>query len=175
MLPAEVQNLLPKDWERQVVADKWTKLKVDLAVSLASAFVDAASGRHPEKTETAEGLAGFLRLHSLIETLRSDSTATPEARILKSPRDIEFAAVHKAVILPISYFSLCPYKPKFIREPGFTDFYIVRDEWNRYEAGELARVINVLPGETFDVRIRHRDKTETTISTTVDSTTSEQI
>jgi hypothetical protein len=68
MSPAEVQALLPKDWKRQVVADKWTKLKVDLAASLASAFADAASGLHPEKTETAEGLAGLLRLHSLVET-----------------------------------------------------------------------------------------------------------
>lgn len=175
MSPAEIQQLLPKDWKRQVVAEKWTKLKADLATSMASAFAVAASGEDPDSAETAEGLAGLLRLHSLIETLMSDSTAAPDARLLKSPGDIEFAAVHRTVILPASYFSLCPYKPKFIREPGFTDFYIIRDEWNRYEAGELARVINVLPGETFDVRIWHQEKTETTVSTSVNTTTSEQI
>jgi hypothetical protein len=172
--PVELEKLLPDDWKEQVAADEWSTLKLDLAGTLADAFTGAASHRHPEWTGTVEALARLLRLHALVETLSNDSKVAAEARTLGSARDVEVAAGHALVILPNPYFALCPNKPRFVREPGFTDFYVVRDEWNRYEAGELARVINVLPGEVFDTRIKHTEETETTISTTVDSKTSEQ-
>lgn len=173
MSPAEIQHLLPSDWKRQVGTDMWKNLKLDLAKSLSEAVIDAVS--QPQMAATAEGLARLLRIHSLVESLKRDSVIEANKRAIRSASDVQFAAVYKTVILPQSFFSRCPNKPKFIREPGFTDFYVVRDEWNRYEAGELARVINVLPGETFDVRIRHREKAETTVSTTIDSKTSDQI
>lgn len=34
------------------------------------------------------------------------------------------------------------------RRPGFIDHYVVREEWERYELGELADVNSVMPGET---------------------------
>lgn len=43
------------------------------------------------------------------------------------------------------------------RRPGFSDLYIVRDEWARYEAGEIAHIENVMASET-----RERSHTRTT-------------
>jgi len=33
------------------------------------------------------------------------------------------------------------------RRPGVSDLYVVREEWNRYEPGEIAHIENVLQGE----------------------------
>jgi hypothetical protein len=172
--PADLTKLLPDDWTEQVGADEWSALKLNLAGSLADAFAGASSHAHPEWTATVEALARLLRLQALVESLKDDLNVAAAERTLESSRDVKFLAAHSLVILSKPFFSLCPSKPKFVREPGFTDFYVVRDEWNRYEPGELARVINVLPGETFDSRINHREETETTVATTVDSRTSEQ-
>ena len=51
---------------------------------------------------------------------------------------------------------------------------MVDDEWNDYDAGELAAVINVLPGETFETRVRHAQEVDTLTSTTTTTTTSQQ-
>ena len=174
VLPTDLTKLLPDDWAEQVGADGWRTLNLNLAGSLADAFAGAASHAHPELTATVEALTRLLRLQALVESLKNDLDVADDVRTLKSTKDVRFIAQSSLVILPKPYFSLCPSKPIFVREPGFTDFYVVRDEWNRYEAGELARVINVLPGETFDSRINHRETTETIVSTTVDSKTSEQ-
>ena len=171
--PDEMGGLLPTDWKAEVHGDGWAALKADLAGSLAAAFTAAASGKAPRKGATVEALSRLIRVQALVEKLLDDEGRPAAERALASVGDVE-RATHATVILPKGYFSLCPNKPRLIREPGVTDFYVVRDEWNRYEAGELARVVNVLPGELFDERRRHRDSTETIVSSSVDSKTSEQ-
>jgi len=174
VLPSAVVKLLPNNWMDQVAADAWGALQHALAASLAAAFAAALTSNPTTQSAASEGLARLLRLHSLVTMLHGDAALPEEERSLKSVHDVNLVAGHTTVILPAAYFKLCPYTPKLVRQPGFTDFYIVKDEWNRYEAGELARVINVLPGETFDTRIRHLESTQTTVSTTTDTKTSEQ-
>ena len=77
------------------------------------------------------------------------------------------------VILPLAYFPSPGSTPLLARRPGVTDLYVVNDEWNHYDAGELAAVVNVLPGETFENRIRHSQQVDTLTSTTTQTTTSQ--
>ena len=52
------------------------------------------------------------------------------------------------------------------RTPAVSDYYVVEDEWNRYEAAEIAHIENVLPHESKK-RV-HRRETETEQTTTTD-------
>lgn len=56
-----------------------------------------------------------------------------------------------------------------VRRPGFADLYVTREEWNRYEAGEIAFIENVLPGE---LKARQRESlTELEQTVTTDTST----
>ncbi len=51
------------------------------------------------------------------------------------------------------------------RRPGFSDLYIVRDEWARYEPGELAHIENVMASEVRErshTRLTENEETFTT-------------
>ncbi|WP_165440015.1 hypothetical protein [Micromonospora kangleipakensis] len=56
---------------------------------------------------------------------------------------------------------------KLARTPAVSDYYVVEDEWNRYEAAEIAHIENVLPHESKK-RV-HRRETETEQTTTTDT------
>ena len=62
-----------------------------------------------------------------------------------------------------------------MRKPGFADLYITREEWDRYEAAEIASIENILAHETkthVHVLVNRTQTTSTTDTTT--ATTKEQ-
>jgi len=50
-----------------------------------------------------------------------------------------------------------------VRPPGVADLWVVRDEWARYEAGEIAHIENVLAGESKLRRLEKLTERETTV------------
>ncbi|MCU1574238.1 MAG: hypothetical protein JWO93_2320 [Micrococcaceae bacterium] len=79
----------------------------------------------------------------------------------------------RLILLPKPIFPL-PHRAKVVRSPGYADLYVVRQEWARYVAGEIAHVENVLPYE-LKRRVHSRsDETETTDTTETETTTTDQ-
>ena len=60
------------------------------------------------------------------------------------------------------------------RRPGFSDLYIVWEEWARYEANEIAHIENVLKGEVKKSLFERSDQVETTITTEQDVSRTEE-
>jgi hypothetical protein len=179
--PASVIALLPADWQTEVAAATWAQIQLQLAQSLAAAIPSQVTqgGAKPQvapksQVEFAEGLARLLRVQNLVTTLDADSGVAAAQKALQTADDVKALVAHKLVALPTSLFGRLENFVPLVRQPAFTDLYVVKDEWNRYEAGELSQIINVLPGETFDTRIKHFDKTETTQSSTTSTTTSQE-
>jgi hypothetical protein len=72
------------------------------------------------------------------------------------------------VALPSPPFPLLP-AARTAGPPVMADLYVVRDEWSRYIAGELAFIENVMPGEERERATRTTNRTETVLeSETVD-------
>jgi hypothetical protein len=91
---------------------------------------------------------------------------------LKTATDIYWALRSRMVILPQAVFDFFrTLRPRSLlaRKPGFSDLYIVRDEWVRYEAGEIAHVENVMASET-----RERSHTRITENEEIISTEEER-
>lgn len=89
------------------------------------------------------------------------SLDTP-SRVLELLRD-------RLILLPRNIFPL-PYRAAVARRPGFADLHVVRQEWNRYEAGEIAHIENVLAGELKRHVLTRTDETETTTTTETERT-----
>ena len=173
--PKGLAVMLPTDWKAQVADATWTSIQLELATSLAVAIKTLPTSPSIDQSEAVEGLARLIRIHDLITILAHDSAAPPEDRVLNSEEDVQAFATYRIISLPSQIFNRNKTAVQLIRQPGITDLYVVKDEWNRYEAGQLARVVNVLPGESFDTRLKHFEKTETTVSTTNATTTSQEI
>ncbi len=74
----------------------------------------------------------------------------------------------RSAIVPPSYRSLAsPRGIEMVRKAKVTDRFVVRSEWSCYLPGEIASIMNVLAGETFEHEVKHTDEQETT--TTEDS------
>jgi hypothetical protein len=56
------------------------------------------------------------------------------------------------VVLPKQLLQITLNRARLPRR-GFSDYYVVREEWNEYRAGEIAHIENVLAGE-FQWRLR---------------------
>jgi hypothetical protein len=165
--PEDCVKLLPSDWQTQVEAQSWIDLGSQLNYDIASAVLNKAPA--PQ----VEGLCRLILVHDLLSTLDSQAALPQGQRVVQSARDVQQAVAWRHVILPAAYF---PQNTNAVlaRQPGFTDLFVVHDEWNHYEAGELAAVTNVLPGETIESRIRHSQETDTLTATTTETTTSQQ-
>lgn len=84
--------------------------------------------------------------------------------------DLDAIAVFNAlrwrkVVLPQRILRL-PFITRSVlaRPPGVSDLYIVREEWNRYELGEIAHIENVLKGELKRSLLEKTDEAETTLT-----------
>jgi hypothetical protein len=60
------------------------------------------------------------------------------------------------------------------RRPGVSDLYLVREEWARYELGEIAHIENVLKGELKRSLLEKTDEQETTVTTDTATTRTAQ-
>jgi len=68
------------------------------------------------------------------------------------------------------HFVVRPSRSMVARRPGFSDLYVVRDEWVKYEAGEIALIENVMASETRSRKHTRLDESETTFTTVTEST-----
>jgi hypothetical protein len=72
----------------------------------------------------------------------------------------------RTVVLPREIMRL-PFIRRSVlaRRPGVADLYVVREEWARYELGEIAHIENVLRGEVKRSLLERTDEQETTLTT----------
>jgi hypothetical protein len=167
--PKEAIKLLPGDWLSQVGSQEWADLGQNLAVTL----LNAMESGNPPSADVIEPLCRELLVFDLITTLASDHGKSEKEHTLQTAADVQAMVSWRHVIMPSNLFPSQGNTPLLACRPGVTDFYVVHDEWKHYEAGELAAVINVLPGETFENRIRHSQEVDTLTSTTTVTTTSQ--
>jgi hypothetical protein len=168
---AGAEPLMPVDWKTQAGASEWVAVRQQLVSSLVTAMQAVSGQPTSDQVEIVEGLCRLLRVQDLVSTLAQQSSQPPTEASIQTAGDIQGMVGFRPVVLPVDLF---PPAVTLVRQPGWTDLYIVNDEWNRYEAGELAQVINVLPGETFEHRQRSYSKTDTETSTSTTTSTSEQ-
>jgi hypothetical protein len=166
--PDQCVALLPADWRDQVGSADWNQLGQQFASDLVNAMQ-----QRPQPADTVEALCRSLLIFDLVEILAHDNGLPAGQRRLKTAVDVRDFASWRSVILPAPYFPANSKAPLIARRPGVTDFYVVQEEWNHYEASELADVINVLPGETFENRIRHAQRVDTMSATTTETVTSQ--
>jgi hypothetical protein len=166
--PKDCLSLLPGDWLAEVRSQAWIQLGQQFALGLA-----AAMQKDPQEPGVIESWCRSLLVRDLVAALAAEQAQHPNQDSPKTAADVRALVSWRHVILPLSYFPNVSGTPVLARRPGVTDFYVVQDEWDHYQAGELAAVINVLPGETFENRIRHSQKVDTLTSTTTETTTSQ--
>lgn len=166
--PDKCTGLLPSDWLTQVGSSAWTT-----AGSILVNAVTSAMQQRPPTPTVVEAACRQLLVYDLVAILASDQSSSDDQRQLRTAKDVQAAVTWRPVILPLSYFPARSHIPLLARRPGFTDLYVVHDEWSHYTAGEIAAIVNVLPGETFEGQIRHSQTVDTLTATTTEVTTSQ--
>ena len=178
--PADLVTMLPANWTTQVAA--WAVLAQQLADVLAALATEVrntvADGSNygipvipSATTQEIELIVRLILVQDCIMTLAADQALPADQRTFQTGDDIRLALTFRTVSLPPTYFSSTP--PVLARTPGVTDLSVVNDEWNRYIPDEIANVVNVLPGESFDSGSGHMEETVQTQSTTDQQTTTQ--
>ena len=91
---------------------------------------------------------------------------------LAMPDDIYWALRWRSIIFPKCFLEKVRSQRSILaRRAGFSDLYIVRDEWNRYEAGEIAHIENVLAKESKERKHVRVDETEEMFVTDTEKST----
>lgn len=140
----------------------WQRAKQDLLDSLIATLL----------TSTEPAVRGGLTRLLLVAGLVDDLAIVPAT--LTTPDDVENALRYRTLVLPQDLLQLIPRKSRLARRYGFADLYVVRDEWNRYEAGEIAHIENVLPYESKKRSLRTLSETEVTTSVETETTDTEE-
>lgn len=107
-------------------------------------------------------LARLLLIASLLEAMATIPT------IIKTSDDVFAQLRWTKVILPVEILNFLGSTARLARRYGFSDYYLVREEWNEYRAGEIAHIENVLKGEFRERSTTKLSQTETTA--VIDST-----
>jgi len=116
--------------------------------------------------ETRSYLIRLITIFGLVELMADSPTS------LKTPNDVYRALRWRTVVFPEELLKLGgPIRSAVVRRPGFSDLYVVREEWNRYEAGEIAYIENVMAGEMKDRTHVRTDESEQTVTTDQTRTT----
>jgi hypothetical protein len=115
-------------------------------------------------------LAELTRL-LLVAGLLDSLAATP--RTLSTADEVE-ACLGRTLALPVQLTQIVQPVARLARRYGFSDLFVVRDEWNRYEPGEIAYIENVLAGETKKRVVSRLSESEATVSTETETTISEE-
>jgi hypothetical protein len=180
--PSTFIAMLPTGWIEQTTSDDWTKVVQTLTDTLgclanevkATAATSDNYGIPVVSScvaEDVELVARILLVMNCTATLARDQKLLQSERELQSAQDVQTALAFNSVSLPKEHFRQTP--SVLARAPGVTDLSIVNDEWNRYVLGEIANIVNVLPGETFDSRIKHMQEIVQAQSTTTTQTTTQ--
>lgn len=89
--------------------------------------------------------------------------------------DIYNALRWRTIVLPsLDQFEVNVPGSVLVRRPGFADLFLVREEWNRYEAGEISYIENILGGEQKERKFIHIDETKQETTTETEQTKFEE-
>ena len=149
-----------QDVRRLVNDDRWLKARRAVGDSLVADLV------MPGPDDDATGLVRLLLVMGLVESAAEADPPTPGA-VLNLLRN-------RTVVVPSPPFPLdrhLPLRSKLARRSGFTDLWVVRDEWSCYVPGEIAHIETVHKGEVKERVHKRIDERETTDTTETDSLT----
>ncbi len=147
----------------------WLKERNGLRLIIADALV---ASLFVEVTPALRGeLVRLLTIFGVLERL-----AENPARFTQ-PQRIENALRWRQVVLPDKVLQvarrLSP-PGRAVTRQGVADLFVVRNEWIRYEAGEIAHIENVLPYELKERKHVRLDESEVTRTDSTESTTSNE-
>src|SRR5262249_14681023 len=145
-LTAEVNSLLPA----VVGTETWITTHALLVEFFYAALITNAFSQMFSPVPITELLGWLCRLIlivGLVDLL--EAAGSP----LQSPQDIYSALRWRTPVLPDGItVTLSALRGRngaiLVRKPGFADLYITREEWDRYEAAEIASIENILAHET---------------------------
>ena len=130
--------------------------RVRLIRMLAALLVDDDPMRATWDVQTR--VVRSLLVSELIESLARLTAIPPPDEIFRLLRE-------RAIALPERLLAPFRRKNPAMRRPGFADLFVVRDNWLRYEAGEIAHIENVLAHELRESVHQRLDEDETTTTT----------
>jgi hypothetical protein len=147
----------------------WRNLRQILADWYYLALVLGAFGAGFSLTDVLSLLTRWLLVIGLVD----DMSQAPSP--INTPDDVYAALRWRTPVLPdVAAAALVLIRglrrAVVVRKPGFADLYITREEWDHYEAAEIASIENILAGELKN-RV-HVLVNQTTVTTTTDQVTS---
>jgi hypothetical protein len=174
-LKAQVKSLLgaelPPNSTTQLDA-----LRTLLTELLYNTLVLNAQGPVLTLVNVQSELVRLILVGALVDLLLANPTP------IQSTADIWNALRWRTVVLPDAVIALLLEMRKkkgavLARNPGFADLYITREEWDHYEAAEIASIENILSGELKrHVHILvNQTRTTTTTDTSKTSTQSQDV
>jgi hypothetical protein len=150
----------------------WQTLHSDLAGALYNLLIGSAFGLSTTYFSTKNlGLATrWLLVVALVDTLQKDPTS------IQTPDQVYTALRWRTLLLPQFVVKKltdihASQRAVLVRKPAFADLFITREEWDHYEAAEIASVENIL-GRELKSRVHILVNQTTTTSTTETTTTS---
>jgi hypothetical protein len=92
-------------------------------------------------------LTRLMLVFGLVELLaeKPDKLHTEKPEKSNDPEDIYWALSARTVVLPKELFKYSRSSSALARRAGFSDLYVVRDEWVKYEAEEIAHCMSSEP------------------------------
>jgi hypothetical protein len=154
----------------------WADLWQLLADLYYLALLFSAAGDGFALIETLGLLTRWLLVMGLVDAIKGikDATGTVPSPV-NTPDDVYAALRWRTPLLPDAVTAALllirdQRRAVVVRKPGFADLYITREEWDHYEAAEIASIENILAGE-LKSRV-HELVNQTTVTTTTDVTTS---
>jgi hypothetical protein len=128
--------------------------------------------------ELADRLSSNLRFSRVINLVQRVGSADPNDPLTPTtPADSQTQAsliqqaLNAPILLPALIFPLVHLEDRSIQSIGYADLLVVKEHIIGYEAGEIARIENILRGETSSHKYRHGVKTDTTTVTTTETAT----
>lgn len=134
----------------QVIArGGWGSLREALSLALVAAAVTSATPALRSDILRLLLVMGLLELIAAKGPIDADAVfaALRWRNVLFPSRLLEAAGVGRSILA---------------RQPGVSDLYVVREEWARYEIGEIAHIENVLKGELKERVLERTEERETT-------------
>jgi hypothetical protein len=152
--------------------EDWAALRTLLADLLYQALVLNAQGAPVVIVDVQSALVRLLLVTGLVDLLLADPSS------VSSSVDVWNALRWRTVTLPDSVIAiLLELRTKrgavLARKPAFADLYITREEWDHYEASEIASIENILGGESKRHVHLLVNETQTTTTTDTSKTTTQ--
>lgn len=148
----------------------WKLLRVQLLAFFYQALILSALATPPGgMTDTLGKLTRLILVMALVDTLQQNPSP------IQTPDQVYVALRWRTLVLPQWVVDKllairAARKAILVRKPGFADLYITREEWDHYEAAEIASIENILAGE---VKSRvHVLVNQTSVTTTKEEVTS---